>query len=408
MSQTNRLHSNLFLTLFLSAVLMLVLFLGMNWAAYSIPASAIQDNAVESQKILAREGLYPSGYFLFQRDNFTDGLMIRMSMMPTEGNTFRTSLLNPNYLPEDTVTTGATEETENIGRFYGRYWHGYQLPLRLSLLVGNIYLIRIINYILLTLMLALAFWAIRKADGWRIAVIFLICMMVIGFPIIPMCMQFSSNVYITLAAIIILTRFRNYFRKIERLVCAFFIIGGVTSFIDLLTAPLMTLCIPLALALYNRQNNTGIRPAIFCSISWGAGYGLIWASKWLVSTLVTGMNFLGDAAENATTRMSGEIPWDGKFETYMESYFLLVCTILYLIFLGICLLRAGSLSEMKRNSYLIILAFYPPIWCTVLHNHSMIHWWFVWRAFGGSLLCGLLYLLQFTHTYKKSKSLLTP
>lgn len=394
-------YSHLFLTLLLSAILMLVIFLSMNWLAYSIPADIIRDNAVNSQKILSKEGNYPSGYFLFQRDNFTDGLMISMSTMPTEGNSFRTSLLNPRYLPENTEESDlkniSQEDDVSPDRFYARYWHGYQLPLRLALIVGDIYVIRIINYVLLTLLLALAFYLIVKRKGKTVAIIFLISMIVIGFPIIPLCMQFSSNVYITLAAVIIILWFKEYFDKTERLICAFFIIGGTTAFVDLLTAPLMTLCIPLGVILYcyHDNNNTGIRSAILCTGSWGAGYGFIWASKWILSTLVTGINIIGDAATNAATRTNGEIAWRGTFETYIETYFLPTIVVLYLIFLGICLFRAGTISKMKRNSYLLILALYPPIWVTVLHNHSVIHYWFVWRSFGGSLLCMMLFLFQF-------------
>jgi hypothetical protein len=192
----------------------------------------------------------------------------------------------------------------------------------------------------------------------------------------------------------------------------FFGIGMLASFVDMLSAPLLTLSIPL-LALYWANawpGGSGPRPVwvsvVTMAFFWLAGYGLCWAAKWLIVIAI----FNGDVA-TVTTALSHRIygGLDGNDAVQPTALMsigsnLKECQIgIWVVgaFLGVLflrLLRSGRIHRVAppalehglAGSLLFLLPF---AWMAVLQNHSTVHSFFVAQIFYPSfaLVLGLIY-----------------
>ena len=204
-------------------------------------------------------------------------------------------------------------DTENVikGNFkglnkesYGRYWHGYQVTLKPLMTIMDYSAIRILNYILFSLLIVVCSWLIYRKIGKAACGLFVLSLALINFPIVPLSLQFSTCFYLSFLSMIAVMVFPRLVEKDDNLYCTFFIIGGITSFMDFLTTPQLTLGLPMIVCLLMSNRKDKWKYVIYISIAWALGYGLIWASKWLVGYLLTGTNILADAMESAKLRTS--------------------------------------------------------------------------------------------------------
>ena len=379
-------------------------FLIMDWAAYSIPNGAVADNVIKSEKRILEEGTYPNPTHVafFQQDNYTDALMLSLCVTGDSTATpIQNAMTNP-YLKNDSTPMSqigidaATGKTDmHQPDFYGRYWHGYLLPLKAFSTVGDIWAIRITNYVALTLLLALASYLVWRRRGSRMAWAFLATMLLLGYPGIPLCMQFASCFYILFISVITLLLFEKTFSSTGNLCLAFFAIGSLTSFFDLLTAPLLTLGFPLAVFLFNLCSRRQMRQTVTASMSWGAGYALTWMSKWILTSMLTGYDMVANAFGQAAFRSGGTIPATLDYGWVMKNISALIAfyaaaTLLSIIFLT----KSTHNVRLRKNSALRVMALMPLAWYLCLRNHSLIHFWFAWRSTGISLMCIVLYFWQ--------------
>ena len=90
----------------------------------------------------------------------------------------------------------------------------------------------------------------------------------------------------------------------------FFIVGSVTSFMDLLTEPLITLGLPLIIyILLMQKQRTSLKQDIISfiklSILWGLGYALTWLMKWILVSLIYNRDIIQNALQQAKFRSTG-------------------------------------------------------------------------------------------------------
>lgn len=194
--------------------------------------------------------------------------------------------------------------------------------------------------------------------------------------------------------------------------CSFFVIGGITSYLDFLTTPQLTLGLPLIVFMLTKRPKNTWKIVIAVSIAWALGYGLLWASKWMVGYLLTGNNIIADAMQSAELRTSNQykgvemtIPnilnfiWISIKNNGLLSLFY-AGIIGILLCLGIYLKILKSKRTFKEYSWLLLIALIVPIWFLVLRNHSIQHGWFTWRA-GLLSLFSLLLFIYYTTDRKK-------
>ncbi|MCL2105597.1 MAG: hypothetical protein FWH26_00810 [Oscillospiraceae bacterium] len=396
-------------------LLLSLVFLLLITAAYAIPNRWIEKNTRSSMEHLAQDppGFWPTMPYGrgVTMDYRTDQRMLDHALVPEGESLFRAA-----QVPA-----------------YARYWHGYQVYLRPMLIFGDLQMLRYWNGLFQFALIALLCALIAKRLQPLISVAFGLSLAFAGYIYVPLSFQFSSVFLVMLVSsnLLLLLYDKERFRK--WLPQYFFVIGAVTVFLDFLTAPIITLGVPLVLVLLLRMKdasgNTGTgRNALGIagqSAAWGAGYVTLWFSKWIISSLLLGRNMVrigleqiffrtGASADGYISIDLGEsVPlqtWDGflelnRFQAAANSLFTLfrdrdipiflaaVC----LACLGACLISKRARDKIPQITPLLLIALIPFCWMAVLGQHTLIHSFFVYRNWMVSLfalMCVPGYLLR--------------
>ena len=140
----------------------------------------------------------------------TDCLMMNIRLSGEGKSPIYSAMMNEYHL-NDTGTQGylsIAKDTEilavkgpkamNEVWNYGRYWHGYQLILKPLLVFFDYSSIRIINYFILSSLTFLCLLFILRRYDATVSLLFLLSLLLVGFPVVPMTIQFSTCFYIAI------------------------------------------------------------------------------------------------------------------------------------------------------------------------------------------------------------------
>lgn len=403
---------------------LLIIFTGLIIGVHTIPQSAIKDNVITSTHTLEKEGINKSflNCLLFKMDNFTDSYMLNLAISADNRHPVEAGMMNYDYksntfmdLAYDTEKV-AKGDTENLNKSsYGRYWHGYQVTLRPLLTILTYPQIRILNYVIFTLLFFSIVWLLAKKISIGTACIFGLSLLLINFPIVPYSMQFSTCFYIAFISMILLIMVPVLTKSNTNTLCTFFTIGGITCYLDFLTTPQLTLGLPLIVYMLTKHPQNKWKTMITICIAWFLGYGLLWASKWMMAYLLTGNNILEDAIQSVKQRISTQ--YDGmdlslsniiqfswnKIKTKHLLPFFSAGIIGILLCIGVYFKMLKNRQVFKEYSWLLSIALIIPVWLLALRNHTVIHYWFTWRA-GLVSLFSILLFIYYTTDRKKFKN----
>jgi hypothetical protein len=398
-------------TIITSYLALVAILFGAIVMVHFIPKQWINTNVQSSVEIFRKEGLYPNilNFKLFQLDNYSDAMMMNMAISADSSHPVRSAMLNNWHtsgryfdMAEDADKVAKNHLESLKAQPYGRYWNGYQIFLRPLLCLFNYREIRLLNYLLLSSLLITISWLMITKVGKSATMLFLASLACINFPIVPLSIHFSAVFYITFISIAFILLERGFILKHQLFNGLFFIIGGLTSSLDLLTAPLITLGIPLLVYIIYLNPIHKIRTVILGSGVWFLGYTSIWVTKWGLGTLLTGVNLMQDASDAAAVRLSKriftgmEVTIPNMLEfayTYLQQRHLFwPLIILLLIVLASLVGAVKNWQKVKENSYLLLISLMVPVWYLVVRNHSVQHGWFTWRATVVSVFAGLLFM----------------
>lgn len=362
---------------------MIALFLGALTAVYMIPNEKIEWHTEYSMYTLSEiEENWESFGNLF-------GLHSQPGMMDNSSDRV---MFSKAYVQDESMSA---LEAALYMNGYTRYWHGYQVFLRPLLVFYQIHQIR---YLSMTAFFILLFWtlsALWRRLGKLEAAAFLLSMISAHLVVIPMSMQYMAVFMVAmLAALVVLYRYP--FARRENLPLFFMVVGMLINFLDLLTTPIVTLGVPLLLCLCldNRDGMSVKRAAatvLSSSAAWTAGYGLCWAAKWGIASLVLGKG----QWENVWSKVQywaidGE-KTAGRIEAAalnFRDFFLsqgirtMVFPLAFLLVLGVLAIVCGRKEKGAVVSLgaMLAVSLYPYIWYILLAEHSWQHHWFTYRA----------------------------
>lgn len=253
-------------------------------AVYALPTGRMLKNLKKSADIISEEGAYPTLYggeelrmepdnlqdpkvfFLntrgTARDNVTDCTMLNIAVYDNQKGLVEKAMGNARAVYGYYYTVRELEEylTGNDGyseEIYPWYWHGYLVVLKPLLLLLTYEQIRWLNVGVLSLLLIVLLWKLVRQNDSREDILFLCAVMFTAPIVIPFCMQYCTISYIALIAMLILVIKKAQLST--KWVGNFFLLTGmVTSFIDFLTYPLLTLGLPLVYLL-NVEKNMSFR-----------------------------------------------------------------------------------------------------------------------------------------------------
>ena len=404
-------------------------FTAMITAVFCIPTSLVRENVEKSAMQIEDDGLWykPLGFYLFQIDNMTDCQMLRINASADSQHPVMAAMMAEQYEnASDTLhpyyyVVEATKHIAHTGRTssglysnYARYWHGYQIFLRPLLTLFTYHTIILINYILLSMLVLFVIYASYRTFGGLFAITLVASLIATNIFIVPLALQFSTCYYIALLGMATLMLKPEYAGDKLRCLSLFFIIGGITSYMDFLTTPLLTLGMPMVvvMAIKKRTKRNGkgflsdFHTILSTSVSWGAGYSLLWISKWAIGSLLTGYNIFDSAMTNAKLRVGNTIVFGGNemaMSDFIGMVFNKVCTMVsiygIIIFIFILIVLAIITAYIYRHrmqtrqyGWILIIAIMPIVWFAVMKNHSLQHIFFTWRDFLLTVWCVTLYI----------------
>lgn len=374
--------------------------------AYLLPEDKIKENAYFAISDFRKEGIWYTPVLgtnndlsaAMKLDNYTDTLIMDIAVVDVnsdETNILKKAVLNQKYREGEDKVKNYEEiftESKKPNGSYARYWFGTLPILKLLLIFITYSSIRYINMIFMLLLLLMTVLLIEKKIGLRYAISYGISFILCGFIIIPMSLQFSPVFIITLlSSIAILLLSTN--EKFEKMLpYIFLVIGCLTAFFDLLTAPLLTFGIPIILLmlLRNKSSQYTFKENLFLygklAIIWLVAYALTYLSKWIIASIVLQKDVVTEAWQQFKFRSDSENKYN-KLDTIYKNYKLYfnkivsIFMVLFIVtnFIIIIKKKYYKTANYKNMVFLIIAALVPYLWYIVLSNHSTIHSWMTYR-----------------------------
>ena len=390
--------------------------------ACALPGGPVRAHLVDSAQTIRQEGLYPAwfGFKLFQMDNYTDTLMLMEAATADETGPLTAMMTNTAYNVDNFETLGddlaaylearesgdpgAVEKAGLEPFSYARYWHGYLIWLRPLLCLMPYTGVRAVQYAVLFALLAAVLVLLRRRCGLPAALWFAVSQLLVTVFWVPHQIQYFTCFALAYGGCAwVLARPR----RSDALCLGLVALGVATAFCDLLVTPVLTLGLPLACWLLQPQQRlrAGFRQCALClggCLCWGAGYGLCWASKWVLAAPVTGQNVIADALHQIGVRTAADT-WHGMTLTWGNiARFVydtlqargLIWPLLLALLLAAALFAAclRSRAALVRALPLGFAAVLPLVWFAALRAHSIQHGWFTWRALGLTLFAGLAFV----------------
>lgn len=402
-----------YIMLFIAMIL--IFSLGMIFSSL-LPNGRIRSHIEESKDILMKSNNNPlfDNYIIGGKvDDYTD--LIIMNIAANKGTSENESPLikafeNSIYNNEEGNQYKSLEETisnESLynNASYARYWHGIQTIVRPLLLVFNYEEIRYLFMIIMFLLLSITTVGIYENLTIFHALSFAFSMLAVCFFIIPASLQYIGVFAIMMCAIIIINILYKK-QKLGLLPYVFFVLGGLTTFFDLLTVPMITLGMPLIIViLLKGQQKENIKELILeiikLSILWCVSYATIFFAKWIIASLILHKNIIKEAINQIIFRTNGseEYPTT-RLGAIAENFRFLCNNVMVVSTVGIAIAWVIALikhrkrfNEIKGVIPLVIIAIFPYVWYFVFAGHSIIHAFFTYRLqaiFIFAVLCAMI------------------
>jgi len=367
-----------------------------------LPDKTIKAHIAQSAPGLAEEGSYPNAIITWdqcQMDNFTDALIMNQIYNIDRKHPVRSAMIvnrsSEGGLDWDQpgLLLRRVHGEELKSHQYSRYWHGNTFLFRFVLLLMDFNMLRWTLYLISGLLMVMLLCAYYPEAGT-------LKTMVLSFGFLVTCgfvTQFSMQFFPVLALTLIGSLLVIKRDKSKDFGLLFFIVGSLTCYFDLLTAPLLTLGIPLAVMLsLNKESQFDLKRNLLTIIKlillWGLGFALTFFMKWVLASLILGQNVLADAYEVSLYRMDTEdfTRWDALSRNFkMIPLWMIIVAVAVLIVIDV--VRHKRLNCKKALAYLLV-GVMPLVWYLLLSNHSYIHWWFTYRLLAITITCLMLML----------------
>ena len=281
---------------------------------------------------------------------------------------------------------------------YARYWHGYLLLLRPLLALFTYGQVRYIMFLAFAILIYVIISELNKAFAdYKIGFIFFIALLAVHFAAVPFSMHVGISFYAAFAACIFLLKNYSVCFGDKLFVWEFYLtVGAITSFVDFLTTPLITLGLVLILQLLfyyfdeDKTEKESFALIISASAAWSIGYVIMWAEKWIIGSVILRKNLFLDAISEANgwqTDGFGQsytllqtlaknfaclLPYGDK-ASELFPFVLISLVIICLILKELWNSRAVFNKRFNKILPFLFVSSYPYLWMAVMCNHSGVH-----------------------------------
>lgn len=379
---------------------------------FFLPIDEMRNNIGRSSELFNFEGIYPqwaTGYKSTQLDGWTEAAVYGMAIFQEGGaplkNAMEMRYIEVDDLPTSLALTNYANHADKEYQFpsYGRYWYGSVAIIKVLLLFFDVADIRVINCIIQFSLILLIIAGMIKM-GLEKWVIPLVAGLFIVDPIsMSMSLTYSSDYYPMLFGIIAVLFFH---KRIEKFgwIEFYAILGAITAFFSMLSFPLIALGFPMMIKLWvdeeNWEKGTYFKDTFLLSAVWAVAYGVTWAMKWIIGSLVTGVNFFGNAFNQMSDYYWEDISvFDRVFKNVSVimkwPYLLLVVFAIALIIMFTIKNKSKIDGAMKAMPSFTFMVMIPFIMIIMLGNgYAYVHYWMSFRQLGISVTAFLCIVVK--------------
>ena len=341
------------------------------------------------------------GYLL---DNNMDALMLNTAVIPAH-DAVEAALLASHYASDGSAPEALVERVRlglEPNATYERYWHGYTPVLRVAMLVMTYSWWRLINAALLVGLLLTAVGLAWRNLGIVPALAVVGVALLVAPTAIGPSLQYASVAYLALGGTIAVTLLAPRFEPSTYDLELFAAIGALTAYFDLLTAPLLTLSLPL-LVLVLAPRGDRLRSALRATAAWAGAFGAFWAAKWVIGQVLWGgvfadivynVGYRTGATGSTATDLSGRwwsilvnqfyhVPmWLWPADPTPRNATLTLVGLLLVavaVWVGFALWKGVRPGAWRHCAPLFVVALAPYAWLFVLSEHSTTHSYMTFR-----------------------------
>ena len=384
--------------------------------AYALPTEPIYRNVQKSAAVFEKESTYQVlfSWCTSMLDNFTDAYMLLGASDQTEAPVLEKALMNYPGIHAKDPRAELTDHFIHGEPFpqhegYARYWHGYQIPLKLLLSFTTYQGIRIINAVLQSGLVLLACILFYRRKIKKVILPFILTWLMLMPAALAESLQFSACFYVAVISMIALLQ-----GKPGRYSYVFLFSGIATAYFDLLTYPVFTFGMPAVLYFAMNPQKTAredIGKFVWIGFCWVLGYAGMWVMKWAAASLLTGRNVFSDALGQLRIRTSDlsqdnvtHVSWpecaarNVLWFVSTPATFLTGCYCIWNV-LPFSRKTAGNDTGKEKSDvhilpYLLV-AMIPFAWFAVTINHSYMHIFFVNKTLGMSVFAATVWITGF-------------
>ncbi len=388
-------------------------------ASCLVPRAAIEGKCRESAADLLPGGGYPRAFGVqskaFQLDHYTDAVMLNVAytvdarhpLHAALADSLRESALDSTtWLPLGPLASSQPSRAWS----YARYWHGYLVYLRPLLVLldrGQVLLVLGAILALLTGLLTRTLW---RTDA-PLAVAILLALLLSNVLAAVQSLQLVQTYVLAMALSLFVARSRG--RSDTFQIATFSVAGALTAFFDVLSAPLMTLGVPLVILVHGLRSRhrlaglrEGPRRVLGCSAAWLFAYAACWGGKWVLASALLGQDVIADGLEQLALRGGAKSTNVSQMLDSLVGFtvpgrisapLLNVAALLEwddpqrlklnIVLYGLTLAAAGALVLRFRRprtdgwflALLVVIAAGPYLWYAAAAQHSNRHYWFTYR-----------------------------
>lgn len=312
---------------------------------------------------------------------------------------------------------------------YARYWHGYRVYLWPMLSAFSLETVRVINLVLLYAATAFYFFGMRRALGATPALVFFIVQM--SLTDIWRMWNITTHALSTIIILAGTALFAFIYPRTRDLTLAIVMaaaFGAVFNFIDfLINPPLMPMLLSfIVMATELRRpvpvEKRNVVPALvmagFVALAWFGGYGLTWASEWLLAVWMspdgqqTGLSIV----KQITLRLYG-VEADSVVPMYplvptltmiLQSFISVGSVVVAALAAAMAVFLRTHWPAFEWRRFLLLSS--PTLiamaWFEVLNNHTQTHSHFTYRSESAAIAIVFAAALMATDAQATLRSLL--
>ncbi len=304
-----------------------------------------------------------------------------------------------------TYATGYDSPTGGLS--YSRYWHGYMLPLRLLFSATTFTNIQMFFYGVVLFLSLLLFLSLHKNHLSSLIFPLALALFIMMPAALGICLQYVPVSIICLLSCLLLSGHYDHIRIFPGNTFFFGIIGLLTCYYDLLTFPMITLCMPLVILIHQmivRKEPQPFLHILYCVIAWCIGFFGFWMLKFILNAFLYGsynaMNVIQQIKLRTSSQSNGTS--FSRLDSLISNIYVLLDKDLYrfLFITFIAYEMIHILCSVKKNTFrvtpaallFLIPGVIPVIWMLLTSNHIHDHYYYTYRNLAGTIMAFCMFI----------------